>query len=74
MRILTSLFIAGSKLLNFCLKIILRHVRIDSFRGVVVRERRSGRYFGARMVLQQISLATGGTLTLKRSGKSRCTR
>ena len=52
--------------------------------GVVVRERggtpsrqifwsRNG-YFGAGTALRQISLATGGTLTLKRSGKSRRTR
>jgi len=33
-------------------------------RGVVVRERRSGKYFGAGTALRQISLATGGTLTL----------
>jgi len=31
-------------------------------------ERRSGKYFGAGTALRQISLATGGTLTLKRSG------
>ena len=37
-------------------------------------ERRSGKYFGAGSALRQISLATGGTLTLKRSGKSRRTR
>ena len=37
-------------------------------------ERRSGKYFGAGTTLRQISLATGGTLTLKRSVKSRCTR
>jgi len=37
-------------------------------------ERRSGKYFGARTALPQISLATGGTLTPKRSGKSRRTR
>jgi len=37
-------------------------------------ERRSGKYFGAGTALRQISLATGGTLTLKRSGKSRRTR
>ena len=46
-------------------------------RGVVVRnavERRSGKYFVAGTALRQISLATGGTLTLKRSGKSRRTR
>jgi len=30
-------------------------------------ERRSGKYFGAGTALGQISLATGGTLTLKRS-------
>jgi len=30
-------------------------------------ERRSGKYFGAGTALRQISLATGGTLTLKRS-------
>ena len=36
-------------------------------------ERRSGKYFGAGAALRQISLATGGTLTLKRSGKSRRT-
>jgi len=35
-------------------------------------KRRSGKYFGAGTALRQISLATGGTLTLKRSGKSRC--
>ena len=34
-------------------------------------ERRSGKYFGVGTALQQISLATDGTLTLKRSGKSR---
>jgi len=34
-------------------------------------ERRSGKYFGAGTALRQTSLATGGTLTLKRSGKSR---
>jgi len=34
-------------------------------------ERRSGKYFGAGTALRQISLATGGTPTLKRSGKSR---
>jgi len=33
-------------------------------------ERRSGKYFGAGTALRQISLATGGTLTLKRSGSS----
>jgi len=33
-------------------------------------ERRSGKYFGAGTALRQ----TGGTLTLKRSGKSRRTR
>jgi len=32
-------------------------------------ERRSGKYFGTGTALRQISLATGGTLTLKRSGK-----
>ena len=32
-------------------------------------ERRSGKYFGAETALRQISLATAGTLTLKRSGK-----
>jgi len=37
-------------------------------------ERRSGKYFGAGTALRQISLVTGGTLTLKRSGKSRRTR
>jgi len=37
-------------------------------------KRRSGKYFVAGTALQQISLATGGTLTLKRSGKSRRTR
>jgi len=37
-------------------------------------ERRSGKYFGAVTALRQILLATGGTLTLKRSGKSRRTR
>jgi len=37
-------------------------------------ERRSGKYFGAGTALRQISLAAGGTLTLKRSGKSRRTR
>ena len=37
-------------------------------------ERRSSKYFGAGTALRQISLATGGTLTLKRSGKSRRTR
>ena len=37
-------------------------------------ERRSGKYFGAATALRQISLATGETLTLKRSGKSRRTR
>ena len=37
-------------------------------------ECRSGKYFGAGTALRQISLATGGTLTLKRSGKSRRTR
>ena len=37
-------------------------------------ERRSGKDFGAGTALRQISLATGGTLTLKRSGKSRRTR
>ena len=31
----------------------------------------SGKYFEAGTALRQISLATGGTLTLKRSGKSR---
>jgi len=31
-------------------------------------ELRSGNYFGAGTALRQISLATGGTLTLKRSG------
>jgi len=31
-------------------------------------ERRSGKYFGAGTALRQISLATGGTLTLKRFG------
>jgi len=36
-------------------------------------ERRSGKYFGAGTALRQISLATGGTLTLKRSSKSRRT-
>ena len=41
-------------------------------RGVVVRER-GGKYFGAGTALRQILLATGGTLTLKRSGKSRRT-
>jgi len=30
-------------------------------------ERRSGKYFGAGTAVRQISLATGGTLTLKRS-------
>jgi len=30
-------------------------------------ERRSGKYFGAETALRQISLATGGTLTLKHS-------
>jgi len=39
-----------------------------------VVERRSGKYFGAGTALRQISLATVGTLTLKRSGKSRRTR
>ena len=34
-------------------------------------ERRSGKYVGAGTALRQISLATGGTLTPKRSGKSR---
>jgi len=37
-------------------------------------ERSSGKYFAAGTALRQISLATGGTLTLKRSGKSRRTR
>jgi len=37
-------------------------------------ERRSGKYFGAGTALRQILLATGGTLTLKCSGKSRRTR
>jgi len=37
-------------------------------------ERRSGKYFGAGTALRQTLLATGGTLTLKRSGKSRRTR
>ena len=40
-------------------------------RGVVVRERRSSIYLGAGTALRQISLSTGATLTLKRSGKSR---
>jgi len=39
----------------------------------VVQER-GGKYFGAGKALWQISLATGGTLTLKRTGKSRRTR
>jgi len=43
-------------------------------RGVVVRERRSSIYLGAGTALRQISLSTGATLTLKRSGKSRRTR
>jgi len=34
-------------------------------------ERRSGKHFGTGTALRQIPLATGGTLTLKRSGKSR---
>jgi len=34
-------------------------------------ERRSGKYVGAGRALRHILLATGGTLTLKRSGKSR---
>jgi len=34
----------------------------------------SGKYFGAGTALRQISLATGGKITPKRSGKSRCTR
>ena len=34
-------------------------------RGVVVRGRRSGKYFGAWTALRKISLAIGGTLTLK---------
>jgi len=51
---------------------IIAHRRVT--RGIVVRERRSGKYFGAGTALRQISLATGGTLTLKRSGKSRRTR
>ena len=37
-------------------------------------ERRSGKCFGAGTALRQTTLATGGTLTLKRSGKSRRTR
>jgi len=46
-------------------------------RRVVARERGGtpfGKYFGAGTALRQISLATGGTPTLKRSGKSRRTR
>jgi len=43
-------------------------------RGVVVRRRRSGKYFGVGTAFRQISLATGGMLTLKCSGKSRRTR
>ena len=42
-------------------------------KGVVVREHRSGKYFGAGTALRKISLAIGGTLTLKRSDKSRRT-
>jgi len=46
-------------------------------RGVVVRERGGTPFrqifFGAGTALWQISLATGGTLTLKHSGKSRHT-
>ena len=46
-------------------------------RGVVVWERGGTPFlqiFGARTVLRQISLATGGMQTLKLSGKSRRTR
>jgi len=63
----------------FVLKLIVANPQsskdyISATRGVVVRERggtRSGNYFGAGTALRQISLATGRTLTLKRSGKSR---
>jgi len=56
--------------------------QITSINGVAFRgewcgnvvERRSGKYFGAGTALRQISLATGGKTTTKRSGKSRCTR
>jgi len=52
----------------------LQHLLALPARGVVVRERRSGKYFGAGTAIRQISLATGGTLTLKRFSKSRRTR
>ena len=56
--------------------------QITSINGVAFRgewcgnavECRSGKYFGAGTALRQISLATGGKITPKRSGKSRCTR
>jgi len=55
----------------------LRHSKVSvCSRGVVVWERGGTPFWQIRAgtALRQISLATGGTLTLKRSGKSRRTR
>ena len=57
-----------------CNQYTLQHLLALTARGIVVRERRSGKYFGAGTAIRQISLATGGTLTLKRFSKSRRTR